>query len=164
MGILHAPTPGSVSPALFHGESLVARNKSSASSSRPSETAPRQETVRQENNVIHVGAQYSKTTRSIHPRISDTPTLPPSAKSSSNMDFDCQKKRATPPRMIHPAPPPPPAASCMHGDPYGQSAQEGEVIMFSAQRAWSVRMHKYNKTFHRMNQTTTSLATCMHQR
>ena len=59
MGILHAPTPGSVSPALFHGESLVPRNKSSESRSRLPETAPRQEAVRQEENVIHVGAQCS---------------------------------------------------------------------------------------------------------
>ena len=67
------------------------------------------------------------------------------------MGFYCLKNCATQLRMIHPPPPPPLAAPCVHGDPYGQSAQEGEVIMFSAQTAWFVRMYKYSKTFHRMN-------------
>ena len=34
MGFLHTPTPGSVSPAMFHGESQVPRNKCRESNSR----------------------------------------------------------------------------------------------------------------------------------
>ena len=106
MGILHAPTPGSVSPALLHGESQVPRNKKSESSRRSFETAPRQETVRQEANAFtqEHSAAASQTTRPIHPRISDTPTLPPSATLRKHVVSYCQKNRATQPRTNHPPP------------------------------------------------------------
>ena len=56
-GIIHTPTPGFLSPALFHGESPVPRNKNSEPSSRSFETAPRRVPVRQEERMVHAGAQ-----------------------------------------------------------------------------------------------------------
>ena len=46
--------------------------------------------------------------------MSDTPTLPPSAKLSSHMDFYSQKNRATQLRMIHPPPLPSAPRRVMH--------------------------------------------------
>ena len=78
MGILHAPTPGPVSPALFHGESQVPRNRISESSRESIETAPRQETVRPEGKMIYAGAQgCSKSGHSSHSPSHDRHSHPP---------------------------------------------------------------------------------------
>ena len=63
--------------------------------------------------------------------------------------------------------PPPPSSAPrrdMHtrGPPLSEYAG-GRGDNVSAQTSWSVRMYKYSKSFHRVNQIT-SLATCTHQR
>ena len=67
MGFLHAPTPVSVSPALFHGEGQVPRNKCRESNSRTFEaecTQKQQDTASQNSDCQHSSAacQYAAVT------------------------------------------------------------------------------------------------------
>ena len=66
MAFLHTPTPGSVSPALFHGESQIPRNKCRESNSRTFEaeyTQKQQGTKTQTSDCQHSTAyQYAAVT------------------------------------------------------------------------------------------------------
>ena len=59
MGFLHAPTPGLVSSALFHGESQVPRNKCRESNSRTFEADCTQK--QQDTTTQKLGCQHSTT-------------------------------------------------------------------------------------------------------
>ena len=60
VGFLHAPTPGSVSPALFHGEGQVPRNKckESNSSTFEAECTPKQQDATTQNSDCQHSAAY----------------------------------------------------------------------------------------------------------